>query len=118
MPAGPHAADVTPDLAAFTVMIHGRPFVRYAGLLLMAHAHGLQTLDVRFVSVSATLAVAEAVATFRDGRRFTEAADATPENVGLQVKAHFARLALTRAKARALKDALGVDLCSVEELEG
>jgi hypothetical protein len=119
-PVEPPAGEPTPDmqlLQPYVVQIHGRPFVRYAGLLLMAHARGLQTIEARFVSVSATLAVAEATATFTDGRRLTEASDATPENVGPQVKAHFARLALTRAKARALKDALGVDLCSLEELD-
>jgi len=62
------------------------------------------------------LAVAHATATFADGRRFTESGDATPENVGAQVRPHFARLALTRAKARCLRDALNIGLCAVEEL--
>ena len=64
------------------------------------------------------LAVAQATATFTDGRRFAESGDATPENVGPQVRPHFARLALTRAKARCLRDALNIGLCVVEELGG
>ena len=40
----------------------------------------------------------------------------TPENVGSKVRPHFARLALTRAKARCLRDALNISLCAVEEL--
>lgn len=32
------------------------------------------------------------------------------------VRTHFRRVALTRAKARALRDALGIDLVAVEEL--
>jgi len=45
-----------------------------------------------------------------------ECADATPTNVGAKVKAHFARMALTRAKARGLRDALNIAMCSVEEM--
>ena len=33
-----------------------------------------------------------------------------------KISVHFRRVALTRAKARALRDALGVDLVAVEEL--
>lgn len=47
---------------------------------------------------------------------FSEAADATPANVAPRVKAHFPRMALTRAKARALRDALNMGMCSLEEL--
>jgi hypothetical protein len=114
------APELTHDmhlLAPYITLIHGKKFVQYAGLLQLAHVRGLQALDARLVSVTETLAVAEAVATFRDERRFSEAADATPGNVAAQVRPHFARLALTRAKARALRDALGIDLCSVEELD-
>lgn len=42
--------------------------------------------------------------------------DATPANVTRKVAPHFRRVALTRAKARVLRDALGVDLAAVEEL--
>jgi len=98
-------------------LIHGKPFVRYAGLLAMAHESGLQKLEATFVSVTDALAVAQATATFQDGRRFIESGDATPENVHFGVRPHFARLALTRAKARALRDALNIGICAVEELE-
>jgi hypothetical protein len=98
-------------------LIHGKPFVRYAGLLAMAHERGLHKLEATFVSVTDALAVAQATATFQDGRRFVESGDATPENVHFGVRPHFARLALTRAKARALRDALNVGICAVEELE-
>jgi len=42
--------------------------------------------------------------------------DATPTNTNRKVAPHFRRVALTRAKARVLRDALGVDLVAVEEL--
>jgi hypothetical protein len=111
-------ADVLAIPAQYLQLIEGKPFVKYAGLLALAHDRGLQQLEARFTRVSDTLAVAHATATFADGRRFTESGDATPENVGSQVRPHFARLALTRAKARCLRDALNIGLCAVEELGG
>lgn len=101
----------------FVVEIRGKMFIRYEGLLAMAHASGLVSLKARFLSVTTDIALAEADATFADGRTFSEAADATPGNVGAQVRPHFARLALTRAKARVLRDALNIGLCSLEELD-
>jgi hypothetical protein len=83
----------------------------------MAHEQGLIELKAEFISVTDTLALAAAYAVFKDGRKFWDAADATPTNVRAQVKAHFARMALTRAKARALRDALNISMVSLEELE-
>lgn len=88
------------------------------GLLATAHAAGLVRLEARIEFHSEALVLASATATFSDGRVFTEWADATPENVGMQVRPHWIRMALTRAKARCLRDALNVAICAVEELEG
>lgn len=63
---------------------------------------GLVSLTARLISVTPELALAEATATFADGRTFQECADSTPANVNPKVKAHFPRMALTRAKARTL----------------
>lgn len=82
----------------------------------MAHTQGLTSLKADFITVTADLALAHAVATFQDGRAFEESGDATPANVAPRVKAHFARMALTRAKARALRDALNISMVSLEEL--
>jgi hypothetical protein len=103
--------------ATFITTIHGKEFVQFAGLLAMAHAQGLTSLTAELVSVTPDLALARATATFADGRTFTEAAAATPDNVNAGVKKHFARCALTRAKARALRDALNISTCAVEELD-
>jgi hypothetical protein len=92
--------------------------VSYAGLLFLAHERGLVSLKAHFVSVTAELVLAEAEATFADGKTYGECADSTPQNVGPTVKAHFPRLALTRAKARTLRDALNIGIAALEELEG
>jgi hypothetical protein len=100
------------------VHLHGKPFVQYAGLLALAHERGLISLKASFISVTPELALAAAQATFADGTSYSECADATPGNVGAQVRAHFPRLALTRAKARTLRDALNIGITALEELAG
>ncbi len=102
--------------AQHVVLIQGRPFVKFAGLLQMAHDRGLVALTAEWTFNDAELSLAHAVATFADGRTFEESGDASPANVTRKVAVHFRRVALTRAKARVLRDALGVDLVAVEEL--
>jgi len=102
--------------AKFIVWISGRPFVRHAGLLKLAHERGLQSLTVDWTYNDQDLSLAHAVVVFADGRRFEESADSTPLNVGKKVALHWRRLSLTRASARALRWALGCDLVAVEEL--
>jgi len=97
-------------------MIQGRPFVKFAGLLQMAHEKGLVSLTADWTYNDGELSLAHAVATFQDGRSFEESGDATPANTNRKVAPHFRRVALTRAKARVLRDALGIDLVAVEEL--
>ena len=83
----------------------------------MAHEQGLVSLSAKFTSLTAELAVATAFAIFKDGRKFFEAAEATPQNVQAGVRAAWARMALTRAKARVLRDALNIGIVALEELE-
>ena len=113
---GDNSVGVSHIPAQFITQIHGKDFVQYAGLLAMAHDRGLWGITARFISVDSELALAEATADFKDGSSFSECADATPGNVTSKIKPHFARMALTRAKARCLRDALNISVCSVEEL--
>src|SRR5438128_8278627 len=115
VPAQPHASPAVAEppglpegLKPFIVTLHGKPFVQYAGLLFLAHERGLVSLKAHFISVTETLALAEAEATFADGHTYGECADSTPQNVGPTVRAHFPRIALTRAKPRVLRDALTI----------
>src|SRR5207302_8110540 len=88
--------------AQHVVIIQGKPFVKFAGLLQMAHERGLVSLTANWTFNDAELSLAHAVATFQDGRRFEESGDATPANTNRKVAVHFRRVALTRAKARGL----------------
>jgi len=117
-PQEPPASEGVPGIPReHLIYLHGKAFVRYAGLLSMAHERGLVSLSAKFVSVTAELAIAEATAVFRDGRSFCEAGDASPNDVNPKVIKHFKRVSLTRAKARCLRDALNCDLVAVEELD-
>jgi hypothetical protein len=113
----PPSNGTAPILSKYVKQIHGRDFVQYEGLLALAHERGLIELGCAFIAVTDTLALAYAWARFCSERVFWDAADATPNNVHSQVKAHFPRVALTRAKARVLRDALNIGMVSVEELE-
>lgn len=100
----------------YMVNIKGTPAVKFAGLLYIAHERGLLSLSAQWTHNDADLSLAHATATFKDGRTFSESGDASPSNVNQMVSNHFRRVALTRAKARVLRDALGVDLVAAEEL--
>jgi hypothetical protein len=104
------------SLKPYVVYLHGKPFIRYVGLLTLAHERGLVQLTARIEYHADNLVLASATATFQDGRVFTEWADAMPDNVGVQVRPHWVRMALTRAKARCLRDALQIGIAALEEL--
>ena len=100
--------------AHFLQHIQGQTFIKYAGVLQLAHERGLQELRATWTYNDGELSLAHAVALFPFGT-FEECGDSTPES-GKRVGLHWRRLSLTRAKARCLRDALGIDMCSVEEL--
>lgn len=102
----------------FLINRQGKTFVLYAGLLDLAHEKGLQSIDTQAITVTATVALFKATVTLADGRVFVGHADATPDNVGRNIAPHFIRMAETRAKARALRDALNIGAASLEELGG
>ena len=97
----------------------GRRFVLYAGLLEEAHARGLRSIETELLQVpgpeNGEVAIAKAVVR-TEGGKFNGIGDASPENVGRAIRPHIIRMAETRAKARALRDAINVGVTALEEL--
>ena len=100
---------------------HGRRFVLYAGLLDEAHARGLRSIETELLQVpgpeNGEVAIARAVVRTEEGK-FSGIGDASPDNVGKTIRPHIIRMAETRAKARALRDAINVGVAALEELDG
>ncbi|CAA9482433.1 MAG: hypothetical protein AVDCRST_MAG25-2848 [uncultured Rubrobacteraceae bacterium] len=97
----------------------GKRFVLYAGLLEEAHAQGLRSIETELLQVPGSangeVAIVRAIVRTEDGK-FTGIGDASPQNVGRMIAPHIIRMAETRAKARALRDAINVGVASIEEL--
>lgn len=100
----------------------GKPFVAYVGLLDAAHRAGLVSITTELLQPPSELngqtCICFARAQFEDKRVFTGIGDANPRNVGATIAVHAIRMAETRAKARALRDALNIAGASLEELGG
>jgi hypothetical protein len=104
----------------FLITRQGKQFVLFAGLLDEAHRKGLKGIDTELVQVpteeNGRVAVVKARVTMEDGRTFSGIGDASPENVGRNIVPHIIRMAETRSKARALRDAVNVGAVALEEL--
>jgi len=104
----------------FTIERHGKSYVLFAGLLDEAHSQGLKSIDTELLQPAAeengSCAVVKATVEMEDGRTFTGIGDASPDNVGRTIIPHLIRMAETRSKARALRDAVNVGAAVLEEL--
>ena len=103
----------------FIVERQGRTFVLYAGLLDLAHSQGLRAIRTRLIQVpneeNAQTAIVHAEVD-TDRGTFSGIGDASPANVARAMLTCTIRLAETRAKARALRDAVNVGVAAFEEL--
>lgn len=93
----------------------------YAGLLTRAHDEGLKRIETMLTQVphadNGWTAICGATVETSKGV-FTGIGDANPDNVGRKIVPHLIRMAETRAKARALRDAVNIGIVSMEELGG
>ncbi len=93
----------------------------YAGLLARAHEEGLSQVCTSLVQVPTEenqfVCIAKADIQTKKGT-FTGIGDASPRNVNAKIVPHLIRMAETRAKARALRDAVNIGLVALEELGG
>lgn len=104
----------------FLITRQGKQYVLFAGLLDEAHSRGLNSIDTDLVQApteeNGWVAICKAKVEMEDGRTFSGIGDASPENVGRNIVPHIIRMAETRAKARALRDAVNVGVTALEEL--
>ena len=102
-------------------VIGTKEVVTYQGLLSKAHEEGLKSIRTSLLQIpgeeNARTAIAKAVVDTEKGS-FEGLGDASPENVTSFLEPHLIRMAETRAKARALRDAVNVGVISFEELDG
>lgn len=99
---------------------NGKTFCLYAGLLDTAHAQGLKEIRTELLQVptqeNGQTAIVQATVTTEKGV-FQGIGDANPQNVARAMVNCLIRLAETRAKARALRDAVNVGAACLDELD-
>src|SRR6266852_8139910 len=104
----------------YIVNLKNKDFVLWAGLLDAATKAGLTGIVAELTQYphaeNGQTAIATATATFADGRVFTEVGDCGPHNCSAMIAPHAPRMACTRAKGRALRDALNIAETMLEEL--
>lgn len=97
----------------------GKEHPTYASVLEEAHKKGLQGIEVEIVQfpteANSYVCICSATVTMAGGLTFTEIGDASPRNVNKQIVPHLIRMAATRAKGRALRDAVNIGLALREE---
>jgi hypothetical protein len=109
----------------FIIERHGNKFVLYEGLLDEAHSRGLTSIDTELLQAPVPdgsqtgedVAIVKAVVMMEDGRSFSGIGDASPKNVNRNIAPHIIGMAETRAKARALRDAINVGITAFEEVD-
>ena len=102
-------------------VVGSKDVVLYAGLLSQAHEEGLARVRTSILQIpteeNGRLAIIKAEVETSKGL-FEAIGDACPDNVDDFLAPHLIRVAETRAKARALRDAVNVGVVSFEELDG
>jgi hypothetical protein len=104
----------------FIISIDGHDFVKYQGLLDMAHQKGIAQIEVEVVQLptadNGNFAVCKANVVSKSGESFTDIGDASPQSCNSKVAKALLRLSSTRAIARALRSFTNIGMTCLEEL--
>ncbi|WP_051327182.1 hypothetical protein [Desulfatibacillum aliphaticivorans] len=104
----------------FIMRIEGKEFVKYPGLLDLAHQKGIAQIEVEPLQfptdANGMFAICKAVVIAKNGDSFSDIGDANPNNVNSRIARHLLRMASTRAIARALRSFTNIGMTCLEEL--
>lgn len=106
--------------AKYIINLSGKDYPLFAGILSEAHERGLQSIETQLIQIPAEenshTAIVKAVVRMKDGSYFEDYGDASPRNTSARIATALIRMASTRAKGRALRDAINVGQTMLEEL--
>ena len=104
----------------FITSIEGKDFVKYPGLLDLAHQKGIFSIEVEILQIptkeNGNFAICKATVVSKIGEKFSDVGDANQQNCNSKVAKHLLRMASTRAIARALRSYTNVGMTALEEL--
>lgn len=104
----------------FVVSLSGRDYPLYSGILSEAHERGLSSIETQLIQIpteeNGSTAIVKAIVRMKDGSTFEGYGDANPRNVNPRIATALLRMAETRAKGRALRDAINFGQTMLEEL--
>lgn len=112
-PNEPITMDALP--AGTVVELQGKQYPTHAGLLALAHAHGMTSMTTDVLSYQDGEAVVKATVEGSRGT-YTGHGDASPANVGRNIVSAVLRMAETRSQNRAIRAYLGLGATTAEEM--
>lgn len=105
----------------FIIEVQGQSFVKYEGLLDVAHQIGLVELSVDLIQIPTQdnnwTAICHATGITDNGAVFADYGDASVNSVSRNLTPHIIRMASTRAKARVLRDMTNIGITALEEVD-
>lgn len=110
------------ELGKYVTQVKGQDYIKYSGLLSYAHKKGLVNMWImdKNIDTENKVAIVQVKVQISDEEgmlyEFEGIGSANKQNTPLHLEGSYVELAHTRAKARALRDALNIDMNSFEEV--